>query len=501
MGWKSTLIKPFASYISKQIDKMALNAIKDQHTIRENLIQKAGDTAFGKDHGFNTIKSYEDFRHNIPINDYEGWRSYFDRVKEGEENIMWPGQPKYFAKTSGTTSGTKFIPITADSLPNHFNTARNALFHYGIKTGNLRFLDGKLIFLSGSPELDKTNGILTGRLSGIVNHEVPGWLKKSQVPSWGTNCVEDWEEKVDLIVRETKRMDLRLISGIPPWVQMYYERLLTVTGKEIITDIFPNYSVFVYGGVNYEPYRNQLETLVGHRIDSVETYPASEGFIAFQDTYPHEGMLLNTKSGIFFEFIPAREFGQENARRMAIDEVETGVEYVIILHSNAGLWGYNLGDTVRFVHTNPYRLVVTGRIKHFISAFGEHVIGKEVEEALNITVSKIPADVVEFTVAPQVNPVTGLPYHEWFIEFGRPPNNLAAFADELDRQMVLQNSYYEDLILGNILRPLKITMLGKNAFREHMKTKGKLGGQNKVPRLANDREIASSLEEFKKPGV
>lgn len=496
MGWKSTLIKPYAALISRRINRMASNAEKDQNAIRENIVKQAKETVFGRDHAFDLIASYDDFKNHIPIHDYEGWRSYFDRVRDGERDILWPGKPKYFAKTSGTTSGTKYIPITQDSLPNHFNTARNALFHYGIKTGNLRFLDGKLIFLSGSPELEKTNGILTGRLSGIVNHEVPRWLKKNQVPSWNTNCIEDWEEKVDRIVEETTELDLRLISGIPPWVQMYYERLLAKTGKKNVKDIFPDYSVFVYGGVNYEPYRRQLEYLVGQSIDSVETYPASEGFIAFQDTYPHDGMLLNTKSGIFFEFIPVGDFGQENEQRIMIDKVETGVEYVIILNSNAGLWGYNLGDTVRFVSTDPYRIVVTGRIKHFISAFGEHVIGKEVEEALRLTISLHPAEVVEFTVAPQVSPEADLPYHEWFIEFGREPEDLEAFSEELDRQMVLQNSYYEDLITGRILRPLVVSPLKKDAFRDYMKNKGKLGGQNKVPRLANDREIAVKLEEY-----
>ena len=497
MGWKSQLIKPYAAYISRKIDQMAVNAIRDQHRIRESITARASKTAYGKDHRFDQIHTYEDFRNHIPVQDYEGSKSYFDRVRDGEENVLWPGKPKYFAKTSGTTSGTKYIPITSDSLPNHFNTARNALFHYGIKTGNLDFLNGKLIFLSGSPKLENTNGIMTGRLSGIINHEVPGWLKKNQVPSWETNSIEDWEEKVDRIVEETRHLDMRLISGIPPWVQMYYERLLEATGEKTVLDIFPGYSVFVYGGVNFEPYRNQLEVLTGRRIDSVETYPASEGFIAFQDSYPQEGMLLNTRSGIFFEFIPASEFGNDKASRLAIDEVETGVEYVLIINSNAGLWGYNLGDTVRFVSTDPYRLLVTGRIKHFISAFGEHVIGKEVEAALQRTIARFPAEIVEFTVSPQVNPGNGLPYHEWFIEFGRNPENLEEFSKELDRQMVVQNSYYEDLIVGRILRPLVITPLAPNAFRKYMKTAGKLGGQNKVPRLVNDRQIADELEGYK----
>lgn len=496
MGWKSSLIKPYATYISAKIERMAANAAEDQEKIRNEIVRTAENTVFGRDHDFSNIHSYEDFRERVPIRDYEEARSYFDRVKDGGADILWPGRPIYFALTSGTTSGAKYIPITKASLPNHFNSARNALFHYGIQTGNLGFLDGSLIFLSGSPELEDINGIAAGRLSGIVNHEVPGWLKRNQVPSWETNCIEDWEKKVDRIVEETLEEDMRLISGIPPWVQMYYERLTAAAGKSRIADIFPNFSVFVYGGVNFEPYRTQLERMVGRKIDSVETYPASEGFLAFQDRFPHEGLLLNTRSGIFFEFVPAEEFSRPDARRLSLDEVETGVNYAMILSSNAGLWGYNIGDTVRFLSTDPYRCVVTGRIKHFISAFGEHVIGKEVEEALQETLQEFSAEVVEFTVAPQVNPASGLPYHEWLIEFSRAPEDPGEFAAALDRNMVKQNSYYEDLITGNILRPLKVSMLQPDAFRHLMKSRGKLGGQNKVPRLANDREYASVLEEY-----
>lgn len=496
MGWKSILVKPYAKLISRHIEKMAANAVADQERIRRDIVKKAAHTFFGKEHEFDKIRNHADFAAHIPVRDYEGGKSYFDRVKEGEADVLWPGRPKYFAKTAGTTSGSKYIPITKDSLPNHFNSARNALFHYAVQTGNISFMDGNMIFLSGSPALEQTSGIPTGRLSGIVNHEVPGWLKKNQVPSWQTNCIHDWEEKLDRIVQETRAIDLRLISGIPPWVQMYYERLLDATGKKTILDIFPEYSVFVYGGVNFEPYRSQLESLVGRRIDSVETYPASEGFIAFQDRFPHEGMLLNTDSGIFFEFIPAEEFGKPDARRLTVGEVETGKNYALVINSNAGLWGYSIGDTVRFLSTDPYRCTVTGRIKHFISAFGEHVIGKEVEEAMQKTIGIHPAEVVEFTVAPQVNPLQGLPYHEWFIEFGRKPADMNRFAAELDRQMVIQNDYYEDLIAGKILRPLVIRALKPGAFRQLMKSRGKLGGQNKVPRLANDRSHAGALEEY-----
>lgn len=497
MKIKSRLLKPFANRIARQIDRWAANPIEAQNQIFRELMRKGKSTAFGKDHHFEKIKDHEDFRQQVPIRDYEAIKPYIERIKNGESDILWPGRPKYFAKTSGTTSGVKYIPLTKDSLPNHFGTARNALFNYYARSGNGSFLDGKMIFLSGSPALTKVGGIHTGRLSGIVNHQVPAWLRTNQLPGYKTNCIEEWEEKLENIVNETIDQDMRLISGIPPWVQMYYERLLERSGKKYIKDVFPNYSVFVYGGVNFEPYRASLEALVGKRIDSVETYPASEGFIAFQDSQQEKGLLLNAASGIFFEFIPAEEIFTENPRRLSLGEVETGVNYAIIINNNAGLWGYNIGDTVEFVSKNPYRLIVTGRIKHFISAFGEHVIGKEVENAVLSVANVESVKIVEFTVAPQVSPPEGgLPYHEWFIEFEKPPENISSFAAKVDKMMEKQNIYYEDLISGKILQPLKITALKKGAFRDYMKSQGKLGGQNKVPRLSNDRKIADELIDY-----
>ncbi len=497
MQLKSKLISPFAKRIAKNIERWSMEATGAQAHILHNLIQSGRRTAFGREHGFDKIKTYNAFREHVPIRDYEKLRPYIERIKNGESGVLWPGRPKYFAKTSGTTSGVKYIPLTRESMPNHFGTARNALFNYYARSGNGSWLDGKLIFLSGSPELELVGGIPTGRLSGIVNHEVPAWLRSNQLPSYSTNCLAEWEEKLDAIVDETLGLDMRLISGIPPWVQMYYERLLERSGKRCIGDIFPNYSVFVYGGVNFEPYRASLEALVGKRLDTVETYPASEGFIAFQDDPNEKGLLLNTASGIFFEFVPATEIFNENPTRLSLEDVEPGVNYAVIINNNAGLWGYNLGDTVEFVSTNPYRLLVTGRIKHFISAFGEHVIGKEVERAMLAAAKNAGANIVEFTVAPQISPAEGgLPYHEWFVEFEQPPKNLENFARQLNDEMIRQNIYYHDLISGKVLRPLKVMPLQKDAFRQYMKTLGKLGGQNKVPRLSNDREIAAGLEGF-----
>ncbi len=491
---KATLLKPYAHHIRRKVLRQARLAVEIQEEIRRELVWTATETDFGRDHDFENIHNYEDFKKRVPIGDYEAFRDYADRIKGGAANVSWPGQPKYFAKTSGTTSGAKYIPLTRDSIPNHFGSARNALFNYFAETGHGRWLDGKMIFLSGSPELSETNGILTGRLSGIVNHQVPAWLRTNQLPSYRTNCIEDWETKLDAIVEETWQQDLRLISGIPPWVQMYYERLLARSGKDHILELFPNLEMFVYGGVNFEPYRQTLERLVGGRIPSVETYPASEGFIAFQDSQHEEGLLLNAASGIFFEFVPAAEVFDADPPRLSLGEVETGVNYAIILNTNAGLWGYNIGDTVEFTSVDPYRLRVTGRIKHFISAFGEHVIGQEVEDAMREVTAKIPAEVTEFTVAPQVNPASGLPYHEWLVEFSRQPEDPVAFAAALDEALVRRNAYYQDLITGKVLRPLVLTPLVPGAFREYMKSQGKLGGQNKVPRLSNDRGIADRLE-------
>ncbi|HEX5168418.1 MAG TPA: GH3 auxin-responsive promoter family protein [Cyclobacteriaceae bacterium] len=496
MGIRSVLAKPFAAYIATETKKWSREPQVYQEKIFRQLIAEAGDTAFGKDHDFKSIKAHDDFKRNIPIRDYEQLKPYVERVLHGEENILWKGKPAYFAKTSGTTSGTKYIPITKDSIPNHINSARNALLSYVHETGRSSFLDGGLIFLSGSPELTEKAGIKTGRLSGIVNHHVPGYLRSNQKPGYETNCIEDWEEKLERIIDETLAVDMTLISGIPPWAQMYFDRIQARTGKKI-KDVFPNFSMFVYGGVNFEPYRAKLFETIGKKIDSIETYPASEGFLAYQDSQREEGLLLLLNSGIFFEFVPAEEYFNEKPTRLTIGEVELNKQYAVIISSNAGLWGYSIGDTVKFVSKKPYRVLVTGRIKHFISAFGEHVIGEEVERAMKLTMEQFPGtELIEFTVAPQVNPPEGLPHHEWFVEFSGPPRDIAAFSLALDNHLRQLNVYYDDLITGNILRRLKITLLKKNAFIDYMKSQGKLGGQNKVPRLANDRKIGDELIRF-----
>lgn len=497
MGIKKFFSKIIAQQTRKKVDAWKKDAVNRQNQTILKITGQAKNTLFGKDHDFSNIKSYDDFKKRVPIRDYESLKPYFDKLVAGEADIFWPGLPKYFSKTSGTTSGTKYIPISKESMNHHIVAARDALLLYIHQTGNADFVEGKMIFLQGSPVMTKKNGIATGRLSGIVAHHIPAYLQKNRLPSLKTNSIDDWETKVDAIIGETIHENMTLISGIPSWVQFYFERILTQSGKESIKDVFPNFDIFVYGGVNFEPYRSRFEKLIGKKIDSIETYPASEGFIAFQDDQKDASLLLNVDAGIFFEFVPAENYFDENPPRLSLAEVELNKNYALIMSTNAGLWGYSIGDTVKFTSLNPYKILVTGRIKHFTSAFGEHVIAEEVEAALREAVEQYPSEVIEFTVAPELNPTEGLPYHEWFIAFAKAPDNMEAFAESIDKTMQKKNVYYADLINGKILRPLRITTLKQDAFNAYMKSKGKLGGQNKVPRLSNDRKIADVLTEWR----
>ena len=496
MSLKPFFAKLFAKKIYNKTKLWASKPVETQNRVLQKLIHQAQHTKFGKDHHFDQIKTSQDFANSVPIRDYEDLKPYIDQVVQGKENILWKGKPLYFAKTSGTTSGAKYIPLTKESMPYHIEAARNAILHYIHETGKADFVDGKMIFLQGSPILEEKNGIKLGRLSGIVAHFVPKYLQKNRMPSWETNCIEDWETKVNAIVNETFDQNMTVISGIPSWVQMYFEKLHEKGGA--VGEIFKNFNLFIYGGVNYEPYRAKFENLIGRKVDSIELFPASEGFFAYQDSQKENGMLLLLNAGIFYEFIKSDEFYTENPKRFTIGEVELNVNYVLIISTNAGLWGYNIGDTVQFTSLKPYRIIVSGRVKHYISAFGEHVIGKEVETALQEAMVGTTIRINEFTVAPQITPANGLPYHEWCIEFdpdaSGEPVNITAFALKIDQFMRKQNAYYDDLIVGNVLRPLIITKVANNGFQDYMKSIGKLGGQNKIPRLSNDRKIVDLLK-------
>lgn len=495
MAIRSFLSRPLAAYVAASVRKESRNAVALQDKVFRKLIDKGSQTIFGKAHGFKEIVTHQDFCRHVPIADYEEFRPLVDRISNGEENILWPGLPVYLSKTSGTTSGTKYIPISRDSIPNHIRSARNALLMYMDRSKNFSFADHSMIFLQGSPVLGQKGIIPAGRLSGIVAHHVPAFLQKNRMPSWETNCIEDWETKVDTIVEETLTKRMSLISGIPSWLRMYFEKLVKRAGKPV-GEIFPDFSLLVYGGLNYEPYRETFLELIGRPVDTVEFYPASEGFIAYQDQLPGDGLLLNINSGIFFEFIPLEEFHKEDPPRLTLGSVETGKDYAIILSTNAGLWAYSLGDTVRFVSLDPYRVIVSGRVSQFISAFGEHVIASEVEESLAGACRATGVRVSEFTVAPVINPVGGLPHHQWLIEFDSLPESMEEFAAAIDREMCNRNPYYQDLIKGRVLEPLHIVPLPKDTFKKYLTSKGALGGQNKVTHLSDNREMAEELINF-----
>ena len=490
MSLKAVLSKPFAHLVTNAVMRRAMDPAATQLDVLRQLVGSGGPTAFGREHRLHEVRDHAGLVQALPLRDYEGFRPYIDRIIAGEEDVLWPGLPLYLCKTSGTTSGAKYIPITRHSLPNHIGSARRALLAYIAHSGRARFVDGKMIFLQGSPVLDRKGAIPMGRLSGIVANHVPKYLLKNRMPSFATNSIPDWETKVEAIVGETMGEDMRLISGIPAWVQMYFERLLARTGQATVKEVFPHFSLFVYGGVNYAPYRSRMEALIGGSVPSVELFPASEGFIAYQDKDNDDGLLLVLDNGIYFGFVPM----QGNDRRpRSIAEVELNTQYALVLYTNAGLWGYEIGDTVKFVSLAPPRIKVTGRTKHFTSAFGEHVIAEEVEGALKDAIAVVPCEVAEFTVAPQLSPSAGLPYHEWHIEFASPPADMSRFAIAMDEALQRRNPYYKDLITGKVLRPLVVRSLPRGAFAAWMKARGMNDAQSKVPRLANDRRYVEGL--------
>ncbi len=498
MALKSLLAKPFAALDAARIRRWSARPFASQRAVFEQLLKGVRQTSFGREHRLDQVSEPVGFRQAIPLRDYEQLKPWIERIKSGESDVLWPGKPAYFAKTSGTTSGTKYIPLTADSIPNHIGTARGLLSSYIHSSGRSAFVNGKMIFLQGSPVLSQTGGIATGRLSGLVYHHVPGYLLRNRMPSYETNCIEDWERKIDAICRETLKERMTLISGIPPWLIMYFERLLELGKASTIKELFPDLSLLIHGGVNFRPYSNRLNELIGGQVDVLETYPASEGFIAFQDRLDAEGLLLNLASGIWFEFIPMDRYNEPDPPRLGIEDVQMGVQYALIINNNAGLWGYRLGDTIRFTSLEPYRIVVSGRTAHFISAFGEHVIAEEVEGAMEAMRQACGLDVVEFTVAPRMGDGQRMPRHEWFVEFKTQPDQetLKEAGDLLDKALRERNSYYDDLVKGRILDTLAIYPVREGGFRDYQRSAGKLGGQNKVARLANHRDIADALLPF-----
>ena len=492
--FKRFIARIFAFFVVNEIKRTYYRAPEIQKKILKSIVKKSKKTVFGIEHNFDKIKNHDDFIKKVPVRDYEQIKKYIERIKKGEYNVLWPGKPKYLAKTSGTTSGVKQIPITKESMPNHILSARNALLFYIYETHKTKFLEGKTIFIQGSPILKSIKGILEGRLSGIVAHHVPKYLKKNNLPTFKTNSIEDWELKVNQICNETINENMTVIGGIPSWVQMYFEKILKKAKKKNLTELFYNFSLFIYGGVNFLPYKNIFKDLIGKEIDTIEYYPASEGFFAYQNSQLDKSLLLQYNSNIFYEFIKTDEFKKENAKRYNLGNVKIDINYVLIISNNAGLWAYDTGDTVKFTSLNPPKILVTGRYKHFISAFGEHVISEEVEKSISELCETKNINIREFTVAPMINSKKGLPYHEWWIEFENDNIDITSSEKILDISMQQKNIYYRDLVKGGVLNSLKIVTVKRGGFNKYMRSIGKLGGQNKVPKLSNNRKFVDGLK-------
>jgi len=491
----SLLLRLIARITAFNIRNWSSKPVQTQEKQFKYLINSAKKTSFGADHNFQKISSYKDFVKNVPVREYEGIRPYIERVKNGESNILWPGRPIYFALTSGTTSGSKYIPITKESLKNHLNGAKNAILNYVAQTKKTSFIKGKFIFIQGSPLLDKISEILIGRLSGISAHHIPFYMQSKMLPSWETNIIEDWETKLERIVDETIDKDMTIISGIPSWVQMYFEKIVEKKQKKVGT-IFKNFNLFIYGGVNYKPYEKKFKSLIGRKIDSIELFPASEGFYAFQDRQESKELLLILNDGIFYEFIEEKKYHSNIFERIPIAEVGLNINYVLIVSTNAGLWAYNTGDTIKFTSLNPHRVIVTGRVAQFLSAFGEHVIVKEVELAVEEACTKTGEIVNEFTVAPKFKKGNEMAYHEWFVEFAQENPDIHTFETIIDLELRKQNKYYHDLIAGKIIAKAKVNMVQNGGFNKYMKSIGKLGGQNKIPKISNNRKLADQLNKL-----
>ena len=495
MKLTSFLIRFLAKRQWERNKKNKFNALDHQNKIFKKIINNGVDSLFGKNNSINKSIKYIDFKKLIKLNDYESIRPYVKKISEGETNILTKGVPKYFAITSGTTSGTKYIPLTMEMLNFQMRAIKELLLLYSYQSGNCKLSNTGMMFIQGSPVLRKFNKIPFAKLSGITARHIPFFLKKNRYPSMKTNCISNWDEKIKKIVLETFDKDMGVIGGIPPWVITYFRALLAHTQASNIKEIFPNFELYIHGGTSFENYKNSIFKLCGD-IDTLETYPASEGFFAYQDNLNEKHLLLLTNHGVFYEFVEVSRFKKGDNERVCLADVELGKNYVLIVSTVSGLWAYNTGDTIRFVSINPYKIVFCGRVSQYCSVFGEHVIEKEVQTALTQTLKKSGGEICEFSVCPKIKTNTKESHHEWFIEFVVKPKNMRNFEESLNREMETQNIYYKDLIKSNIISTLKVICVKRGGFDEYMKSIGKFGGQNKCPHLSNDRKIGDFLSEY-----
>ena len=486
----------------KEIRETYTHPLKLQERALFSVLDRARHTEFGRRYDFKSIKSLTTYQKRIPLFRYNGMRQWIEKALAGKANVLWPGRIWDFALTSGTTSGNKYIPISKELMSTNRRAAMDTLFFYLVESGKRSLLDGSFLFLGGSTSLKRLkSGSFVGDLSGITSRHIPFLIRSMYEPGKNIALMYDWEKKIAEITQKEVEIDIRGISGVPSWLLVFFNRLLEEAskrkGKDVktATEVWPNFSLLVYGGMNFIPYKTVFDEIIGKEIYYLETYPASEAFIAIQDKKDEKGLLLMLDYDIFYEFVPEEEIGRENPARLTVADVERDKNYAIALTNNSGLYSYILGDTVKFVNLNPPRLVVTGRIENFLSAFGEHLIVEEAEDAIAYACEKTNSEIEEFTAAPffPKNPKE-LPYHQWLIEFIKNPPDPKEFAQHLDKRLRERNADYNthrgrDISIG---QP-RVVELKRGAFYDWMKSEGKLGGQHKVPRLQNHRTLVTKL--------
>jgi hypothetical protein len=495
MGLRGQIARPITNRIERRLRHWAAQPHQYQMQYFRLLLETAPKTTYGQALGIENGMDYTAYRDCVPLVDYEDLKPYVERIMAGERDVLWPGVPDYLIMSSGTTSGKKYIPATPQGIRAILRGTTDAFCSYIARSRHHDIWDGKTLPLTGSPALTMMGDVPSARVSGLLNHFLPCYARWNRVPSWETNCIADFEPKLSRILDETIEQDVRAITGLPVWLNLLFKRLYERTGKKVI-EIWPNLQVMLYGGLQVDPYKAGLLEAIGQDIDFVEVFNASEGFFAFEDNFENLGLLLHMHTGFFYEFMPADAYRAGKVQRLPLQDIELDVDYGLVLNSVSGLWGYNLGDTVRFTSREPYRLVFTGRLAHFTSAFNEHVIQFEVERAIRQAMEQEGGVVSEFTVAPQLHPIAGPPYHEWFVEFAALPDDLEAFRLKLDTVMQTGNHLYRELVTAQAMRPLKLSLLEPDSFLHHLKSIEQVGDQHKVPRLKNDRSIADAMAPY-----
>jgi GH3 auxin-responsive promoter len=455
-----------------------------------NHIKENKNTEFGKAHRFELISDYENYCQNIPLRHYEDFLPYIDKIKAGENNILTKVKPLYLLMTSGTTAGTKYIPISKSGIKHQIGAAMKLLCFHSYHQRNGDFMNYKMLFLQGSPELNHEYKIPTARLSGVVYHHIPKFFQRNKLPKYETNIIENWQEKVDQIVAETYSQDMGIMGGIPPWCIQYFEKLIEKKKVKNLKSLFPNLSIYIYGGLDFSSYREKMTQLLGDKVACLQTFPASEGFFGIQDLPDSDDMLLLINQGVFYEFI--ENYNEENPQTIALSGVKLNISYELVITNDSGLYRYRMGDLVQLTSLNPYRIKVVGRTSQYISAFGEHVIGYEIERVMEAAIKEFNLVVEDYHVCPNV----AAKHYEWYIEFNEKPKvNDEKLVEFLDKKLVEINKYYAHLINGNIINSSKTIELKNGSFANLRSKLGKEGGQNKVIRLANNQKFALQVIE------